>query len=175
MPAPRNQEELQTLLGIYNYLSRYIPNLATLNKPLRDLSKQQKFEWNTGHKEAKRGIHNAISKNLSYFDPEAKEIDVITDTSQQGLGAQQSTDGATVAFAYHSLSETEQCYYQMEKEMLAITFACKRFHQYLFGRTICVATNHKPLELIFEKSIQRAPPRLQRMMLAIQPYNIKLR
>ena len=43
MPAPRNQEELQTLLGMYNYLSRYIPNLATLNKPLRDLSKQQKF------------------------------------------------------------------------------------------------------------------------------------
>ncbi|XP_065576328.1 uncharacterized protein LOC136037534 [Artemia franciscana] len=36
MPAPQNQEELQTLLGMYNYLSRYIPNLAMLNKPLRD-------------------------------------------------------------------------------------------------------------------------------------------
>ncbi|KAK2711164.1 hypothetical protein QYM36_012369 [Artemia franciscana] len=71
MPAPQNQEELQKLLGMYNYMSRYIPNLATLNKPLRDLSKQQKFEWNTSHKEAKRGIQNAISENLSYFDPEA--------------------------------------------------------------------------------------------------------
>ncbi|KAK2716625.1 hypothetical protein QYM36_006937 [Artemia franciscana] len=168
-------EELQTLLGMYNYLSRYIPNLATLNKPLRDLSKQQKFEWNTSHKEAKRGIQNAISKNLSYFDPEAKEIKVITDASQHGLGAQLSRDGATVAFASRSLSETEQRCSQMEKEMLAITFACKRFHQYLFGRTICVTTDHKPLESIFGKSIQRTPPRLQRMMLAIQPYDIKLR
>jgi hypothetical protein len=34
MPASQNQEELQTLLGMYNYLSRYIPNLSTLNKPL---------------------------------------------------------------------------------------------------------------------------------------------
>lgn len=156
-------------------MSRYIPNLATLNKPLRDLSKQQKFEWNTSHKEAKRGIQNAISKNLSYFDPEAKEIKVITDASQHGLGAQLSRDGATVAFASRSLSETEQRCSQMEKEMLAITFACKRFHQYLFGRTICVTTDHKPLESIFGKSIQRTPPRLQRMMLAIQPYDIKLR
>ena len=146
MPAPQNQEELQTLLGMYNYLSRYIPNLAMLNKPLRDLSKQQKFEWNTSHEEAKRGIQNAIFKNLSYFDPEAKEIEVITDASQHGLGAQLSMDGATVAFASHSLSETEQRYPQMEKEMLAKTFACKRFHQYLFGRTICVTTDHKPLE-----------------------------
>ncbi|KAK2718758.1 hypothetical protein QYM36_005932 [Artemia franciscana] len=168
-------EELQTLLGMYNYLSRYIPNLATLNKPLRDLSKQQKFEWNTSHKEAKRVIQNPVSKNLSYFDPEAKEIEVITDASQHGLGAQLTTDGATVAFASRSLSETEQHYSQMEKEMLAVTFACKRFHQYLFGRTICVTTDHKPLESFFGKSIQRAPPRLQRMVLAIQPYDIKLR
>ncbi|KAK2715597.1 hypothetical protein QYM36_010243 [Artemia franciscana] len=113
MPAPRNQEELQTLLGKYNYLSRYIPNLATLNKPLRDLSKQQKFEWNTSHEEAKRGIQNAISKNLFYFDPEAKEIEVITDASQL------STDRATIALASRSLSETEQRYSQIEKEMLA--------------------------------------------------------
>ncbi|KAK2718757.1 hypothetical protein QYM36_005931 [Artemia franciscana] len=175
MPAPQNQEELQTFLGMYKYLSRYIPNLATLNKLLRDLSKQQKFEWNTSHEEAKRVIQNAVSKNLSYFDPEAKEIEVITDASQHGLGAQLTTDGATVAFASRSLSQTEQRYSQMEKEILAITFACKRFHQYLFGRTICVTTDHKPLESIFGKSIQRTPPRLQRMMLAIQPYDIKLR
>ncbi|KAK2704047.1 hypothetical protein QYM36_017623 [Artemia franciscana] len=152
MPAPQNQKELQTLLGI-------------------DLSKQQKFKWNTSHEEAKGGIQNAIS----YFDPEAKEIEVITDTSQHGLGAQLSTDRATIAFASRSLSETEQHYSQMEKEMLAITFTCKRFYQYLFRRVICVTTDHEPLESIFGKSIQRAPPRLQPMMLAIQPYDIKLR
>ncbi|KAK2724244.1 hypothetical protein QYM36_000939 [Artemia franciscana] len=173
MPAPQNQEELQTLLGMYNYLSRYIPNLDTLNKPLRDLSKQQKFEWNPSHKEAKRGIQNAISQNLSYFDP--KEIEVITDASQHGLGAQLSTDRATVTFASCSLSEMEQHYSQMEKEMLTITFACKRFHQYLFRRMTCMTTDHKPLELIFGKLIQRVPTRLHQMTLAIQLYDIKLK
>jgi hypothetical protein len=99
---------------------------------------------------------------------------VITDASQHGLDTQLTVDRATIAFASCSLSETEQNYLQMEKEMLGITFACKRFHQYLFGRQICMTTDHNPLELIFGKSIQKAPPRLQQMMLAAQPYDIKL-
>ena len=43
MPRPRTHKELQTLLGMLNYLSRYIPNLSSQNEPLRTLSKQQKF------------------------------------------------------------------------------------------------------------------------------------
>jgi hypothetical protein len=108
MPAPQNQEELQTLLGMFNYLSRYIPNLSTLNKPLRDLLKQQKFEWTPSHEDAKRGIQDAICQNITYFDPEAKDIEVITNASQHGLGTHLTVDGATVAFASCSLSDTEQ-------------------------------------------------------------------
>ncbi|KAK2713602.1 hypothetical protein QYM36_009464 [Artemia franciscana] len=116
MPTPQNQEELQALLGMYNYLSRYIPSLATLNKPFRDLSKQQKFDWNASQEEAKRGIQNTISKNLPYFDPEATDTEVITDTSQYGLGVQLSTYRATITFASRSLIETEQHYSQMERD-----------------------------------------------------------
>ena len=60
----------------------------------------------------------------------------------------------------------------MEKGLLAITFACKHFHQYLFGRKVYVTTDHKPLEDILSKAINRTPHRLQRMMLAIQPYDL---
>jgi len=63
----------------------------------------------------------------------------------------------------------------MEKEMIAITFACKRFHRYLFERKTCVTTDRKPLETIVGKSIQKAPLRLQRLVLAVPPYDIKLR
>ncbi|KAK2716990.1 hypothetical protein QYM36_007210 [Artemia franciscana] len=104
-------------------------------------------------------------QTLKYnYTKEAKEIDVITDTSQNCLGAQLKADGTTIAFSSRSLGKTEQRYSQMEKEMLAITFACKRFHRYLFRRKTCVTTDRKPLETIVGKSIQKAPPRLRRLV-----------
>ncbi|KAK2702359.1 hypothetical protein QYM36_019029, partial [Artemia franciscana] len=37
---PSTKEELQTILGMMNYLAQNIPNLSSLNQPLRDLAKQ---------------------------------------------------------------------------------------------------------------------------------------
>ncbi|KAK2721931.1 hypothetical protein QYM36_002485 [Artemia franciscana] len=76
-------------------------------------------------------------------------------------------DATSIPYFGHILTEEG-----MEKELLAITFACKHFHQYLFGRKVYVTTDHKPLEAILSKAINRVPPRSQRMMLAIQPYDL---
>ena len=57
--------------------------------------------------------------------------------------------------------------------MLAIAYGCERFHDYLFGQDkVEVETDHKPLEAIFKKPIHKAPPRLQRMLLRVQPYSL---
>ena len=55
--------------------------------------------------------------------------------------------------------------------MLAIVFGCERFHYYIYGREFAVITDHKPLEMITKKSLEKAPAILQRMMLRIQTYN----
>ena len=39
MTAPTNVKELQTFLGMANYLGRFTPHLATVSAPLRDLCK----------------------------------------------------------------------------------------------------------------------------------------
>ena len=58
--------------------------------------------------------------------------------------------GKPVAFASRSLSSVEQCYAQIEKETLAVVFACEHFRQYICGRDIThIQTDHKPLETIF--------------------------
>ena len=61
----------------------------------------------------------------------------------------------------------------MEKELLAIVFGCKRFHQYIYGKHV-VETDHKPLEVIFHKLLSQALSRLQRMLLHLQGYDIEL-
>ena len=78
-------------------------------------------------------------------------------------------------FASRTLTPTERGYAQIEKECLAIVFACERFNQYIFGReSISVQSDHKPLETIFKKPLTAAPKRLQGMLLRLQKFNLKI-
>ena len=65
-----------------------------------------------------------------------------------------SKEEKPVTFASKSLNTTEQNYAQIEKELYAILFGCKRFHQYLYGRKVTVQSDHKPLESIMKKPLR---------------------
>ncbi|KAK2712700.1 hypothetical protein QYM36_011401, partial [Artemia franciscana] len=178
MPKPKGPEELQSLLGMVNYLDKYIPNMSTLNHPLRTLLKEHRtdgsFQWTSEHNKAFANVKNSICENLKYFNPTSEDVVLKVDASQHGLGATLTCDGGICAFASRSLSSAEQKYSQIEKEALAIAFACKHFHQCVYGRPVKVLSDHKPLESILSRGISVAPPRLQRLMLQIQPYNLSV-
>ena len=61
-------------------------------------------------------------------------------------------------------------YVQIEKECLALVYACEKFNQYILGRSVKIETDDKPLEIIFKKSLLSTPKRLQRMLLLLQKY-----
>ena len=74
------------------------------------------------------------------------------------------------------MTETETRYSQIEKEMLAAVFACSRFRDYVLGNLkIEVKTDHQPLVSIFKKPLNAAPARLQRMLLQLQQYSLKVK
>ena len=104
-----------------------------------------------------------------------KPITLQVDASQKGLGAALIQDQGPVAYASKAMNETQQRYAQIEKELLAIVFGCKRFHQYIYGKHVIIETDHKPLESIYNKPLSQAPSRLQRMLLQLQEYDIELR
>ena len=58
------------------------------------------------------------------------------------------------------------------KELLAIVFACEKFHFYVYGRYVIVQSDHRPLESIFKKSLHQTTPRLQRMLLRLLCYRL---
>lgn len=73
-----------------------------------------------------------------------------------------------IAYASRTLTATERNYAQIEKELLAILFACIRFDQLIVGNLKAVInTDHKPLLNIFEKPLLSAPRRLQHMLLSL--------
>ena len=111
---------------------------------------------------------------LNYFDP-SKTSTIQADASQHGVGACLLQQGNPVAYASRSLSPSESNYAQIEKELLAIVFACEKFHQFIYGFTTKVQSDHKPLETIFTKPLCSVPPRLQRMLLRLQKYDLSVK
>ena len=49
-----------------------------------------------------------------------------------------------VYHASRSLATAEKNYSQLDKEALAIIIGVKRFHQYIYGRTFQLVSDHKP-------------------------------
>ena len=70
-------------------------------------------------------------------------------------------NGQPVVYASRALTAAETRYAQIEKELLAIVFACDRFDAYVYGRDLVIEeTDHKPLEAIFMKSLASVLQRL---------------
>ena len=65
-----------------------------------------------------------MSPVLRYFD--TSKPAVIHTASSTGLGSCLMQDGALIAFASRALTDCETRYAQIEKEMLAIVFACEK-------------------------------------------------
>ena len=59
--------------------------------------------------------------------------------------------------------------------MLAVVFGLERFKYYAYGRHVTIETDHKPLEAIFKKHLDQAPPRISRMLLRIQEYDVTVK
>ena len=53
IPAPTSKDELKTLPGMHNCLSRYIPGHSTLNRLLWELEKAMEFDWEAVHNKTK--------------------------------------------------------------------------------------------------------------------------
>lgn len=172
--APENKQELQSFLGSVNFMSNFIPNLAQKTVSMRGLLKKDvRYTWTsdmqTEFESVKTGISQAMK--LTHFDP-AKQVVIETDASLKGLGAVLLQNGRPVKFLSKSLTPTESEYSNIERELLAVLFACEKLHVYVFGRRVNIHTDHKPLESIFRKPISLAPPRLQRMLLRLRTYDV---
>ena len=174
MPVPTDAAGVQRVLGLVNYLSKFTPHLSTVCEPLRRLVDHDRpFHWLPQHDEALRKIKALITSTptLRYYDS-SKPVSIECDASSVGLGATLLQEGQPVAFASRALSTTERNYAPIECEALAVVFACEHFDSYILGRHVTVFSDHKPLETILNKSILKAPKRLQRMRLRLQRYDI---
>ena len=132
MPEPTCVDDVWRLMGMANYLSKFVTQLATVTMPLKDLLREKNVwvwgEPQTAFERPKEGLSSP--KALAQFSNTAK-TKVAADASAYGIGAvltQKQTDDSwqPVTYISRGLADTEKRYTQIEIEALAVTWPCER-------------------------------------------------
>ncbi|KAL5006376.1 hypothetical protein ScPMuIL_015182 [Solemya velum] len=185
MEPPSCVTEVRRFMGMVNQLGKFSSNIAEQSEPIRSLLKKgNAWTWDQQQTRAFEAIKRELSSDpiLAHYDPHADSM-VSADASSFGLGtvllqrkhSSEKDDWSPVAYASRAMSETEQRYAQVEKEALAVTWACERFAQFLIGKHFQIRTDHRPLvALLGSKPISDLPPRIQRFRMRLMRFEYSI-
>ena len=152
MEAPTNIKDLQSFLGLVKYLNRFSANLVQIAELLQRLCKKDTvYVCESQQQEAFEAIKAVITTAPvpAYFHKDKKHY-IQTDASLKGLGAVLLQDDHPVVYTARSLT-TEKQYSNIERELLVVVFAMETLYHYVYGYTVTVETDHKPLVSIWCK------------------------
>ena len=151
--TPTTFDELRSLLGCFQYYSRYIPNFAVIASDLFELMARtrEKFVWTDTHEKALTTLKDKLKsvEKLKPFSLTAQSR-VVVDASESGLGVVLEQEDFPIVCVSRRLSKAEQAYSQTQKEALAVVWGVKRLHKFLFGTKFSIVTDHRSLEYIFK-------------------------
>ncbi len=159
MPAPQDQHQLRSFLGLISYISKHCPDLSSARAPLDQLTKPDiKFVWEPSHEAAFQRCKRLAGNSalLTHFDA-AKPIVSTTDASPYGIGAclshkllvNNKTRLMPIAYASASLKDAQKNYAQVDREGLAVFWAINHFRQYLLCQNFELHTDCSALVKIF--------------------------
>lgn len=181
MLEPKDVTDVRRFMGMVNFVGKFSAHLLELTKPIRELLKaDNSWTWDAPQRQAFQLTKKELSPDtvLAQYSPK-RETMVSADASSYGLGGvliQKQTDREWRGFFIsRSLTKTESRYAQIEKEALAITWACERLQGYLRGMDFTICTDHKPLiTLLKSRALDAVPPRILRFRLRLLSFNINI-
>ena len=163
---------LRAFLGLLSYYRRFIDGFAMMKKPLHDLvGKKGPFNWTA--ERSFNTVKEALVRVTRLAYPDVKRpFEIHPDACDYGIWAavvQKDEAGERpIAFARRLLTKAERNYSITEKECLALVWAVKKFHSYIWGAEVKVVTDHHSLCCLTTK--KGLAGRLARWALSVQTY-----
>ena len=151
------------------------------------IKKNSEYIWTAVHDKAFQDLKDMVSENclIQFYNPH-KPLFIECDASKQGIGCVMiqpddnwaantvddiPTNLRPVAYASKRLSEAEQNYANIKRELLGVVFSLETFKHFTSGRKTNIITDHKPLTSLFSKCLANTSPRLATMMLHMCDYD----
>ncbi|CAF2136139.1 unnamed protein product, partial [Rotaria magnacalcarata] len=152
-PIPKTVKQVRSFLGIVNFYRLHIPNCATIQKPLSELTgKAKTLVWNDKAENAFNQLKKLLTSPqlLAYPNYESSEpLEIHVDSSLTGAGAilsqKQSGVVRPIAFISTSWGISEQDYASTARELAGLRWAVKKLAPFLRGRKFIVHTDNQPL------------------------------
>ncbi|CAH8453126.1 unnamed protein product [Heterobilharzia americana] len=181
-PEPTTVKHLRTFNGLVSYYRRFIPNCASVMRPLTDLLRgTAKFvsldnAARLAFSKVKEAISNATM--LMHHDPNAP-LSIAVDASDSAIGAvlQQLTDNQWQPLAFFSrrLQDAETRYSTFGRELLAMYCSVRHFRHSVEGRDFIIFTDHKPLTFSLSSASDKYSPRESRQLDYISQFTSDIR
>jgi hypothetical protein len=170
---------IRGFLGMVGWYRKFIPDFATVARPLFDLTKKNiKWNWTDECEKAFIKLRDALTTHpvLAVADPNKRYV-LHTDASDYAFGAilMQEDEAAflhPVAYASITLNSAQRNYSVTEREAMAIPWALEHFNTYLEGHKYTAITDHAALKYMWNNKDKT--PRLLRALIRMQPYEIEL-
>ena len=131
-------------------MGTFIPNFSHHTELLwAMLKKDNVFHWEEQQTRSFQQVKTLIAKAnttpLRYYDRNLP-VTVQADASLRGMGAcliqKHNGEDQPITFASKSLMDAKTRYTNIERELLAIVFACQHFSTYLLGRSFIAERDH---------------------------------
>ena len=161
MPAPTCKKEVQSFIGMINYLLKFSARLSELGKWIRELSKDKiPFTGVQNTKMLSNWWKKEIARAplLAYYNPRKQTV-LQTDANITGLGACLLQEEKPIYFASKALTEVQKGYVAIEIESLAVGWVMEKFHHFLYASHFILETGQKPQKAILSKKPQSSNPK----------------
>ena len=186
LKTPESLKELRSILGVLNFVRRFVPNFADVTAPLvaltckgHDTASKFRKSWEPPQDAALVRVKQLLSSppilNFPDFD---REFQVHVDASEEGVGAflaqpakSQTSDQDVGIVAYYSqqFKSGQRHYSASMKECCAVVLALTHWRPFLFGKHFTVFTDHRALVYLYH--MQDASNMLTRWAIALQNFD----
>ena len=152
-PTPKSVKDVRSFLGLDSFYRRLVQDFATTAKPLTELTKKDRpFLWGPRQQKDFESMKDKLCTTpvLAYPNFELPFI-LTTDASNIEVAAilSQEQNGIKwpIAYASKQMNNAEQAYTASEAELLALVWATKYFHCFLYGKQIWSEPTTQPCHI----------------------------
>ena len=171
MATPNSVKHARGFIGLCQYFSKFIPNLATELAPITDTLSSAPFVWTpAAHSAFLRVKEKVLSSGHLHHVEEGGELILHTDASTIGIGGYlfQRVNGEErpIAYVSHKFSPAARNWSTIEQEAYAIVYCVLKLETFLLGRRFLIRTDHRNLIFILGSTI----PKIVRWRLRLAEY-----